>query len=91
MSGAIGTAVVAGVGGMVAAQMMAPDTSIPSPASPTPPPQASSAPDANVVRQNQAGTGQAGGAPGVAQTMLTGAGGVDPNALNLGKKTLLGS
>jgi hypothetical protein len=38
-----------------------------------------------------AGAGQAGGSPGVGQTMLTGAGGVDPNTLALGKNTLLGS
>lgn len=37
------------------------------------------------------GTGQAGGAPGVAQTLLTGAGGVDPSTIGLGKNTLLGS
>lgn len=37
-----------------------------------------------------AGTGQAGGAPGVAQTLLTGAGGIDPSTIGLGKNTLLG-
>lgn len=37
------------------------------------------------------GTGQAGGAPGVAQTLLTGAGGIDPSTIGLGKNTLLGS
>lgn len=58
---------------------------------PTPPPQASQGPDANGVLQNMRGTGQAGGAPGAAQTMLTGPGGVNPDALTLGKSTLLGS
>lgn len=53
-------------------------------------PQASSAPTTQAIQSNQAGAGQAGGAPGVAQTFLTGAGGVDPSLLNLGKSTLLG-
>jgi hypothetical protein len=56
----------------------------------TPPPQASKAPDASTVAAGQAGTGQAGGAPGVAQTFLTGPGGIDPSLLQLGKQTLLG-
>lgn len=51
-----------------------------------PPPQASTAPDVNAVRQQVAGaTG-----PGEASTLLTGIGGVDPAKLNLGKATLLG-
>jgi hypothetical protein len=54
-------------------------------------PQATKAPDANSVSGQLAGTGQAGGAPGIAQTFLTGASGVDPTTLNLGKSTLLGS
>lgn len=53
-------------------------------------PQASKAPSVQSVQAGQAGTGQAGGAPGVAQTFLTGAAGVDPSLLNLGKNTLLG-
>lgn len=53
-------------------------------------PQASKAPTTQSVQADQAGAGQAGGAPGVAQTFLTGAGGVDPSLLNLGKSTLLG-
>lgn len=53
-------------------------------------PQASKAPGAQAVQADQAGTGQAGGSPGVAQTFLTGAAGVDPSTLNLGKNTLLG-
>jgi len=32
-----------------------------------------------------------GGSQGIAGTLLTGAGGVDPNTLQLGKNTLLGS
>ena len=47
-------------------------------------------PDANTFVGGMTGTGQAGGAPGVAQTFLTGPGGVDPNNLQLGKTTLLG-
>lgn len=53
-------------------------------------PQASKAPSVQAVQADQAGTGQAGGSPGVAQTFLTGAAGVDPSLLNLGKNTLLG-
>lgn len=53
-------------------------------------PQATKAPDAQGVAGQMAGTGQAGGTPGVAQTFLTGATGVDPDMLKLGKSTLLG-
>ena len=53
-------------------------------------PQASKAPTAQSIQAGQAGAGQAGGAPGVANTFLTGAGGVDPSTLNLGRATLLG-
>ena len=59
-------------------------------AQPKAPPQASKAPDALGTLKSQQGTGQAGGAPGVAQTFLTGAGGIDPSLLQLGKTTLLG-
>lgn len=52
--------------------------------------QAAKAPDASSVAAGQAGAGQAGGAPGVAQTFLTGPGGIDPSLLNLGKTSLLG-
>jgi hypothetical protein len=54
------------------------------------PPQASKAPDASSVANAMSGAGQAGGAAGVAQTFLTGAGGIDPSLLKLGKNTLLG-
>jgi hypothetical protein len=53
-------------------------------------PQASKAPSVQAVQASQAGVGQGGGSPGVAQTFLTGASGVDPALLNLGKNTLLG-
>lgn len=53
-------------------------------------PQASQVPDANADLTKNAGTGQSGGSPGVAQTFLTGPGGIDPSLLNLGKATLLG-
>ena len=55
-----------------------------------PPPQASKAPTASTVINGQVGAGQAGGSPGVAQTFLTGPGGIDPSLLKLGKTTLLG-
>lgn len=53
-------------------------------------PQSSKAPGIQSVQNGEAGAGQAAGAPGVAQTFLTGASGVDPTLLNLGKSTLLG-
>lgn len=67
--------------------------SIPKPATPATPPQSQSSklPDAGSVAGDMTGTGQAGGSPGVAQTMLTGTGGVDPSTLTLGKNTLLGT
>lgn len=52
--------------------------------------QAAKAPTATSIQSGMIGTGQGGGAPGIAQTFLTGAGGVDPKTLNLGKNTLLG-
>lgn len=80
------------LGGMLLSQAMAPSApSIPAPPTPAPPPQTSQAPSVQGVQGAMAGTGQAGGAPGVAETMLTGAGGIDPNLLKLGKSTLLGS
>ncbi len=90
MSGAVGTALVAGVGGMLIASQMSKPPSMPSPQAPAAAPQASKAPTAQAVGAGQVGAGQAGGAPGVAQTFLTGAGGIDPNNLQLGKTTLLG-
>lgn len=63
---------------------------IPDPIAPPPPPQASKMPDMGVIQKQMAGAGQGGGAPGIGQTMLTGAGGVNPNQLTLGKNTLLG-
>lgn len=53
-------------------------------------PRAGQVPDANTNIGKELGTGQAGGQPGVAQTFLTGPGGIDPSLLNLGKATLLG-
>lgn len=63
---------------------------LPAPPAPIPPPQASLAPGVQAVRQQVAGMGQAGGSPGVGQTLLTGPGGVDPSKLNLGRATTLG-
>jgi hypothetical protein len=77
---------LSGMGGMVASQMLAPNMT----PDIKPPPQASKSPDVQSVAAGQAGQGQAGGAPGVAQTFLTGSGGIDPSLLQLGKKTLLG-
>ena len=78
---------MAAAGGMAASSLLAPKPSAPNvPA----PPQASQAPDVAGTVKGMAGAGQGGGAPGVAQTFLTGSGGVDPSLLQLGKNTLLG-
>ena len=76
-------------GGMV--KQPAQQADLPTPQAPTAPPasQAAQQPDSQVVRQNVAGTGQGGGSPGIASTLLT-KGGVDPSMLTLGKNTLLG-
>lgn len=83
------------MGGMAAGALMGGMQKTPSiqmPQAPTAPPapQAAQTPDANAMLSKNAGAGQAGGAPGIAQTFLTGAGGVDPSKLNLNRKTLLG-
>ena len=52
--------------------------------------QSAKAPDATSVRNALAGPGQGGGAQGIAQTFLSGAGGVNPALLQLGSNTLLG-
>lgn len=53
--------------------------------------QAAKSPTAGAFQTALSGTGQGGGAPGVAQTFLTGAGGVDTDKLALGKNSLLGA
>lgn len=70
-------------------QAQTPSINIAAPAT-APASQAASAPDASLARAATGGVGQGGGAPGVAQTFLTGVGGVDPGTLTLGKNTLLG-
>ncbi len=52
--------------------------------------QASQIPDAAGTRTALTGAAQGGGAPGIAQTFLSGTGGVDPSLLQLGRNTLLG-
>lgn len=52
--------------------------------------QTAQSPNAQSVRSSQAGTGQGGGAPGIAQTFLSGTGGVNPALLQLGGNSLLG-
>jgi hypothetical protein len=87
---AVGWAVIGGVtGGMVLGSMQS-APNIPTPPTPAPPPAASVAPDANNTLKSLGGAGQGGGAPGVAQTFLTGPGGVDQSNLLLGKTSLLG-
>lgn len=55
-----------------------------------PPPQPAKMPNMASLYAGMQGTGQAGGKAGPGQTFLTGPGGVDPNAMQLGKPTLLG-
>jgi len=60
----------------------------------TPPPsltQSQAAVDPTAILNSLTGVGQGGGQKGVAQTLLSGAGGVDPSTLTLNKKTLLGA
>ncbi|RMD00053.1 hypothetical protein EAY64_05505 [Aquitalea palustris] len=76
-----------------ASQSKAPTITAPSAAEAVPASQAASTPTAESVQSgiNTSANGGAGSAPSAASTMLTGAGGVDPNSLNLQKNTLLGS
>lgn len=90
MSFAIAGAVLVGAGAAAVVEQATKTPKIPAPPAPTPLPQASKAPDANSTLKAMGGTGQAGGSPGVAQTFLSGPGGVDQNSLLLGRATLLG-
>lgn len=54
------------------------------------PPQASKTPDLDPLKKKNANAALTGPMAGPASTMLTGAGGVDPSSLSLGKTTLLG-
>lgn len=80
------------VGSMAVQAMMAPDApKIAPPPAPIAPPQAAAAPNLQAIQSGVQGVGQAGGSAGIMQTMLTGAGGVNPNRLDLNRTTLLGS
>ena len=74
--------------GLMGGQQQAPQ--MPNLPPPPPPPQPEKMPNLQGLLSGMNGAGQAGGAKGVAQTFLTGASGVDPNALKLNKPTLLG-
>ena len=74
----------------LAKTLLAPTPHIAAPAAPTPMPQAAQAPNGNMI-QASLGGGAGASTPGVAQTLLTGGGGVDPSSLNLGRNTLLGN
>lgn len=82
----------AAIFGAVAAAALTPSPKTPALQKPEAPPQPQAAkmPDASAIARGQAGAGQAGGSPGVAQTFLTGPGGIDPSLLQLGKTSLLG-
>lgn len=75
----------------LAKSALTPAPSLPTPATPTQMPNGPESQGGSAAQAAMSGTGQAGGAPGVAQTLLTGAGGVDPSTIGLGKNTLLGS
>lgn len=77
--------------GLVAGSLLSQKPNPPAPPPPAAPPQESKRPDAGNVLSDMSGRGQAGGAPGVAQTFLTGPGGIDPEGLKLGRTTLLGA
>ncbi|MET3122618.1 hypothetical protein AAKU67_002220 [Oxalobacteraceae bacterium GrIS 2.11] len=74
----------------LAKTLLAPTPHIAAPSAPPPTPQAAQAPNSNMISASLGG-GLGASTPGVAQTLLTGGGGVDPSTLNLGKNTLLGS
>ena len=78
-------------GAAVASAIKTPKIDSPTQPAAPPDPQAPKAPSATDTRTGITGVGQSAGAPGIAQTMLTGAGGVDPGQLKLGRSTLLGS
>lgn len=86
----IGLLASALAGAAVASAKKTPKIGDPTAPEKPPEPAVAKAPSAADARTGVAGAGQSGGAPGIAQTMLTGAGGVDPNKLTLGKSTLLG-
>jgi len=95
MSGAIATAIGTAVAGSFASSLIggwfAPDT--PTPPTPTdvPKPQYASTPDAQATRASMNNSGGAGGSPTAGGSLLTGASGVDPKDLKLGKNQLLGA
>lgn len=80
-------AAAAGAGASIYSAMNQPDA--PKPQNPTKL-QTAQTPDASSVRNSFAGTGQGGGSPGIAQTFLSGVGGVNPALLQLGGNSLLG-
>lgn len=84
---------IGAIGGAVVSSTMQRTPSLPQPAAAAAPPesQAAKSPDINDVLKSQAGTGQAGGAPGIAQTFLTGPGGVKDTDVKTTRTSLLGS
>lgn len=85
----MGLGLGAGLGALMASRQKTP--AMPAMPAPSPVPQASQAPDTQTVLQQMAGTGQAGGAPGISQTFLTGAGGVAPDKVATMRNKLYGS
>lgn len=77
-----------GLAGIVASQALAPKPpKMPDAPTVEKPPQAAKMPEQQAVRAAASGGGMGGGPQ---STMLTGAGGVAPGALNIGKNVLLG-
>ena len=86
-----GWVVAAAAAGAAAASLQkTPDIKMPDAPAVAPDLQAAKTPDTDTVRKQQMGAGQGGGAPGIAQTFLSGVQGVDPSTLQLGKTALLG-
>lgn len=84
--GLIGGSLLSGV---MSAKQQVPNIPTPAPVEAPPEQQAAKAPDTQQMLDEAKGTGQAGGAAGMAQTFLTPVGGVNPDDLKLNRKSLL--
>lgn len=88
----LGAAAIAEIVAAAATTAVSINSAVNAPGAPklAPAKQGAQTPTAGDVRQGMAGMGQGGGAPGIAQTFLTGSGGVNPFMMPLGQNTLLG-
>lgn len=76
------------LGGLAAGKQQVPTIPTPAPVAAPPESQAAKTPDTQQMLEESKGTGQAGGAAGMAQTFLTPVGGIDSKLLKLDRKTL---